>query len=101
MKKAAANLREFSPIRGRGNLQWTSTPAEKWRNCAVRENWHGPCKQSGIRHKGCHPVQRGNDMTKISQLSSHLIAAASALALSLVLITGTVMPVGSPMQAHT
>lgn len=40
-------------------------------------------------------------MTKFSDLSANLFAAVSALALSLVLITGTVMPVGQPMSAQS
>jgi hypothetical protein len=56
----------------------------------ISANWHGICEQSGIRGtKRGTQFNEEKTMTAFDIIANRLTAAVSALALSLVLVTGT------------
>jgi hypothetical protein len=75
----------------------------KSRFYGIFRNWHGACNPSGIRRNGPPDGSNGKgnfEMSALSQLPARFTAAVSALALSLVLISGTVS-VPTTAQAQT
>ena len=64
---------------------------QKCRICATFLIWHGPCKHYRICGMTRSPdFKRGMTMLNISNFGSRFAAAASAFALSLVMISATV-----------
>ena len=73
---------------------------QEWQISAIFSVWHGPCKTSGIAAQAAKQIrQREIRMTTFAQIGRSIAAAATALTLSLVLISGTVS-VPSTAQAH-